>query len=141
MSNVTCNCDVKTPDPRHHGEGCPVYLAWRLQDAEAQLASLKGDGGFVPRPQVTMQQCVESLDSLRPLLQRRLHNHGYGVAASIHEILGIVVEEVDELVDEVRANDLEGVHRELMDIAIAAIFGMVSIDERLRWEEIQARKI
>lgn len=88
-----------------------------------------------------MQQCVESLDSLRPLLQRRLHNHGYGVAASIHEILGIVVEEVDELVDEVRANDLEGVHRELMDIAIAAIFGMVSIDERLRWEEIQARKI
>ena len=66
------------------------------------------------------------LANLRGELDRRLKKHGPGIYASECETLGIVAEEYDEFVDAVRANDHTKCRAELFDIAVAALFGVVS---------------
>lgn len=48
---------------------------------------------------------------------------------SLHEIRGIVDEEVEELHAAVKANDPGSCRAELVDIAVAALWGIVSIDQ------------
>lgn len=45
----------------------------------------------------------------------------YGQFASTHEALGVASEEWDELRDAIRANDLEHVERECLDLAAVLI--------------------
>lgn len=45
----------------------------------------------------------------------------YGPFTSTHEALGVLTEEVDELRDAIRANDLEAVAREALQVAAVAI--------------------
>lgn len=80
----------------------------------------------------------DALDALRVAMLIRLERHGYGLAAGPHEIYGILAEEMAELLDEVRANNAPDVYNELVDIAIGAIFGMVSMthyDEHKRGQQ------
>ena len=53
---------------------------------------------------------------------------------SSHEILGILEEEQSELREAVRSNSEDKIWKELKDIAVGAIFGLVSIrDGRMDW--------
>jgi len=45
----------------------------------------------------------------------------YGNYASVHEALGVLCEEFDELFQAAQANDLPAVQREALDIASAAL--------------------
>ena len=82
---------------------------------------------LVDRPQTSVLEIQDHIASLIPAAQKRLDKHGYGVAISPHEIFGILAEEMDELIDELRANNRVEFLNELVDIAIAAVFGMVSM--------------
>lgn len=64
----------------------------------------------------------------------RLNKKGYGIFISTHEILGVVNEEHHELVEAIKNNDLENIREELMDIAVACIHGIASIDtKKMDW--------
>lgn len=59
---------------------------------------------------------------------------GWQTWSSRHEIAGILAEEFGvEFMNEVHDKSPEGMERELFDIAIAALFGIVSIRKGLDW--------
>lgn len=66
------------------------------------------------------------LTNLRGELDRRLDKHGPGIYASEHETYGILHEEVDEFLEAVRNGDHHECRDELFDVAVAALFGIVS---------------
>lgn len=59
-------------------------------------------------------------------LAERLVQHGPGSFIGAHEVLGILTEEWKELIDAVQANDCTQVEKELIDIAVACVFGVAS---------------
>ena len=61
-------------------------------------------------------------------LEIAMMKHGTGSFVSTHEVVGVLDEEFRELKDEVHANDTDAVRRELLDIAVAAVFGVACID-------------
>jgi len=65
---------------------------------------------------------------LKAKIVQRLNQKGWGIFVSSHEINGILREEMREFEDAVLDNDAEQIDRELLDIAVAAIFGMVSLE-------------
>ena len=70
-------------------------------------------------------------DALRQVtmkLAERIHEKGPGIFVSSHEILGIVQEEVHEVLHAVQDNDRMAIRAELLDVAVATIFGIASID-------------
>ncbi len=84
---------------------------------------------FVERPQTTVADALDMIDTLKEAMIVRLERHGYGLGSGPHEILGILQEEMDELIDEVRANAHLEIYNELVDIAIAAVFGMLTMQK------------
>lgn len=68
-----------------------------------------------------------AVNELKNNLLLRNAKHGAAPHNSIHETLGILVEEFDEFRIEVKHNDLERQYAELCDIATAAIVGMASL--------------
>ena len=58
----------------------------------------------------------------------RLIEKGDGTAASYHEVLGFITEEYMELIDAVRKNNVREIKSELIDIAVACVFGVACID-------------
>ena len=75
-----------------------------------------------------------AMKAVRDALEMRLEEKGYRTYASSHEISGIVDEEVNEMKEAVHDNDNEYLRKELIDIAVAAIWGIVSIDsDGLDW--------
>ena len=74
------------------------------------------------------------MKDIRDELEMRLEEKFYHTYASIHEISGIMDEEVDEMKEAIHDNDQQNLRKELVDIAVVAIWGMVSIDvEGLDW--------
>ena len=67
------------------------------------------------------------MTKLREKLNNRLQQYGRGIFVSRHEILGIIQEEMDELNDAVRDGTSNDISEELLDIAIAAVWGYISI--------------
>lgn len=55
-------------------------------------------------------------------------NRGCGAFVSTHEVYGALAEEMDELLDVVREDNLYEARQELFDVAATAIFGIASID-------------
>lgn len=96
------------------------------------------------RPQVSDKILLEAVEALTVNLGRKIEKHGRGAYVGHHETLGIVAEEYHELLDAVRQNDPVDVANELMDIAVACLFGVASMmekEERLKAaaEELQAK--
>lgn len=84
----------------------------------------------VQRPEIKPDQVQRAVNMLHLELMRRLKEKGWGSFTSVHEILGIVTEETSkELVDAVHANSLQDVKRELLDIAVACVFGVACIEQ------------
>ena len=81
------------------------------------------------RKQLSVEQVRVAARNTELKLFLRLDQKGYGTFASRHEILGILSEEhLRELIKAVHEEPLEGVRRELLDIAVTAIFGIACID-------------
>lgn len=75
-----------------------------------------------------------AMKDIRDALEMRLEEKGYGTYASSHEISGVMDEEIDEMKEAVHENDQQHLRKELVDIAVGAIWGIVSIDaEGLDW--------
>lgn len=80
---------------------------------------------------------LKASDVLRHVGKRfndRLLQHGPGVAVSLHEILGIVAEESHEVFEAVVACDRDETRAELVDLAVACLLGIASIDT---WEIVK----
>lgn len=78
---------------------------------------------------VSVETIEETLELARQCLQKRIKQKGSGAFASIHETLGIITEEYEELIDATRSNNENHQISELHDIAIGALWGLVSIRE------------
>lgn len=75
-----------------------------------------------------------AIKDIRDKLEIRLEEKGYHTYASSHEISGAMDEEVDEMKESVHENDQQHLRKELIDIAVCSIWGIVSIDsDGLDW--------
>jgi NTP pyrophosphatase (non-canonical NTP hydrolase) len=81
------------------------------------------------RKQLNNDQINIGIDELIKKLYYRLEQKGYGTFSSRHEILGVVTEEYKEFIDAVHSKDYENMKEELLDIAVACVFGFTCIDE------------
>lgn len=79
------------------------------------------------RPDIPQETIMKALDQVMDKLGSRLIQKGSGTFKSSHEILGVVTEEYDELIQAVRSNDNKKLEHELIDIAVACVFGLASI--------------
>jgi NTP pyrophosphatase (non-canonical NTP hydrolase) len=83
------------------------------------------------RKQLNNDQINIGIDELIKKLYYRLEQKGYGTFSSRHEILGVVTEEYKEFIDAVHSKDYENMKEELLDIAVACVFGFTCIDENI----------
>jgi phosphoribosyl-ATP pyrophosphohydrolase len=81
------------------------------------------------RIQIKNDQINQGIDDVIAKLYDRLAQKGCGTFASRHEILGVVTEEYSEFVNAVHGKDREEMKSELIDIAVACIFGLVCLQE------------
>ncbi len=81
-----------------------------------------------PRTKVDDNDISQIMHVIEKRLKRRLDEKGRYVFASNHEALGIITEEQHELVEAVQSNDESEIRVEMLDVATAALFGVVSID-------------
>ena len=80
------------------------------------------------RHMLSAMDLEKALDAVRTKTWYRMRQKGRGATASSHEILGCIVDEVEEYRDEVHAkSDGEAKVQELLDIAVAAVWGIASI--------------
>lgn len=82
------------------------------------------------RTQLTLKQTQEGIDRFTEALIKQLKDKGKGTFASIHEISGSVDEEVREFKDAVHDNDHSEIQKELLDIAVAAVWGNICVYNR-----------
>jgi NTP pyrophosphatase (non-canonical NTP hydrolase) len=80
------------------------------------------------RKVTTPEQRQAALALVKRALEARLAQKGELTFASSHEVYGILAEEMNELLYAVRENNQHYQREELIDLAIAAIFGIVSLD-------------
>lgn len=80
------------------------------------------------RQQLDIVDLQDAVEAVSEKLDFRIKQKGLGTMASCHEILGILDEELQEYRDEVHAKaGAETKIEELKDIAVAALFGIASI--------------
>lgn len=85
------------------------------------------------RPRLDFTRLQEISDRILDKLFERLKQKGPGISVSIHEIRGILDEEVEELHDAIRENNHK-IREELIDIAVACLLGIASIEsEKMDW--------
>ena len=82
------------------------------------------------RPLIEGKTLIQAVDDVLNELYGRLAMKGYGFFASIHEISGVIDEEVREFKDEVHADDHNRIIEELKDIAVGAIFSIACIEAK-----------
>lgn len=80
------------------------------------------------RDRITQEGWDRAVSEVRSELERRIAEKGSGAFASLHEAWGVIDEEVTEFKDEVQANDTLKARAELLDIAVAAIVGIASLE-------------
>ncbi len=69
------------------------------------------------------------------MMQKRLKQKGRLCYVSTHEALGVITEEYFEFVDAVKANDLDEFEKEVIDIAVGAVFACASATQSRRQNE------
>ncbi|KKK76327.1 hypothetical protein LCGC14_2864760 [marine sediment metagenome] len=86
------------------------------------------------RPQIETTTINEAEREITEKLFERLKEKGYGTWLSRHEIFGIFKEEEYELVKAIHGESIERVKQELIDVAVACIFGVACINsDKLDW--------
>lgn len=79
------------------------------------------------RKQVRNGDIFTGLRDLQLKMEFRIKQKGDGSYASTHEIYGILAEEVKEVLDELQANNDVEFAKELLDVAVAALWGYICI--------------
>jgi len=75
-----------------------------------------------------------TFDELKYKMEKVLSKKGFGSFSSTHEILGVTTEEYCEVVDAVHRKDYDNLKEELLDLAIACVFGVSCIEQKsLDW--------
>jgi len=91
-------------------------------------------GNLSKREKVTSRALDQAKLQILDKLGHILHKRGVGTYASRHEIAGLIAEEYHELLEALKNNDMEEFKQELLDIAVACLFGIACIDdETLDW--------
>jgi NTP pyrophosphatase (non-canonical NTP hydrolase) len=83
------------------------------------------------RKPISPESVERSIEELKKNIKKRLEEKGNGSFASSHEILGIITEEYQELIQEITKHGewkRVNVVNELMDIAVACVFGAACIE-------------
>jgi phosphoribosyl-ATP pyrophosphohydrolase len=80
----------------------------------------------MPRNQINADVVDSAMRVIRDKILAKLVEKGPHSLCSTHEILGVVTEEYMELVLAVQSNDRAAVMSECEDIAVGAIFGLMS---------------
>lgn len=80
------------------------------------------------RQLVTDEDINKAKAALEEVFRVARQRNGMDSFASSHEILGCVTEEFHELVEAVRLNKPHATRNELLDIAVACLFGVACID-------------
>jgi len=83
---------------------------------------------FSARKQLSPEIIIKCLELVRLKIQERLKEKGNMSFIGPHETYGIIAEEVNKLLDAIHCNSSIQVFAELLDIAVAAVLGMVSQD-------------
>jgi len=78
------------------------------------------------RHTIKHNQIEEDVKKFKELLELEYQTKGYHAAISLHEILGVIDEELDEFKKAVHDNDDKQAIDELYDIMIAAMWGINS---------------
>lgn len=79
------------------------------------------------RTEILTREVKDALVKVSEMVEFRMAQKGRGSYVSRHEALGIVAEEYHELIHAVQSEPLDRVEAELLDIAVAAVFGLVSV--------------
>ena len=86
------------------------------------------------RDKVSVIKIDNSIKDVRFHLFERLDQKGHGCWLSRHEIQGFLTEEYMEAVEAIHSGTINQVRDELIDIAVACIFGVACIDQKtLDW--------
>lgn len=81
------------------------------------------------RPRVCDVNVERALEAVKQNLLMRMNKKGRGAFISSHEIYGILAEELNkELLDAMHANDAKQFVKELIDVAVGAIFALASYE-------------
>jgi NTP pyrophosphatase (non-canonical NTP hydrolase) len=90
------------------------------------------------RDEVSKEEVQNAIQEVLQKYAKRLKKKGYGAFAGAHEIYGVLTEEVDEVLDEVRANNNELFCQELIDCAVVCLFGVASIRNKNKLDAARA---
>ncbi len=80
------------------------------------------------RKQITQTEEMNAIDCILLKLDEQLRKKGRGTFVSIHEISGVLDEEVREFKDEIHTNKYDDIVKELEDIAVTCLWGIASIN-------------
>jgi hypothetical protein len=86
------------------------------------------------RKQLTDKNFEKALAHLAAELAHQLQEKGYGTAASIHELSGLLTEEYHEVLHEVHENNHSALIQELSQLGVTCLFGIACLEaETLDW--------
>ncbi len=86
------------------------------------------------RPELQRPDFEAVIETISKALFTKLGEKGWHISVSAHEILGLTEEEFHEFASAVHANDHGKMRAELLDLAVACLFGVASIDsEKMDW--------
>jgi len=92
------------------------------------------DQSKVKRPKITVSRLARDADGIHKTAILRCNQKGWGVFLSRHEVQGVITEEYNELIEAVHSGDLEKVEDELIDLAVACLIGISSIESNgMQW--------
>ena len=80
------------------------------------------------RPKADPQLIRDTFEILQTALDARIMQKGDGIFRNYHEISGVLTEEMNEFEEEVHNNHMSAIRSELLDVAVGALWGVVSID-------------
>ena len=79
------------------------------------------------RKPISKEEFEKVLDKVRLATEWQIKNKGDGAFVSTHEIVGVIQEEYSELLEELHKNNNQAFATELIDIAIACLWGYASM--------------
>jgi NTP pyrophosphatase (non-canonical NTP hydrolase) len=82
----------------------------------------------IKRKQIEQKYNNRAIEIIKAKLKNRLKQKGNGSFISRHEAFGVIAEEFDELLDELRSNNYSKFKKELIDIAVASIFTLACME-------------
>lgn len=92
-----------------------------------------------PQSRILVENVEAEVDPVLAIIGNKLHSRleekGKHTFISPHEILGIVTEEYKELIDAVQADKLAILEHELIDVAVACVWGLVSLYQHYPLED------